>query len=53
MERKYPDNDISVLGQIICSVVVIGTFFVMKKISDSVGERRGEQKETWKEWLFR
>jgi hypothetical protein len=53
-ERKYLGLDDVPTGaeKLLAAGLLIGGIWVLKKISDSARKDRGEQKQSWKEWLF-
>ena len=50
-EEDYLNDSSNILGGLILSGVVVVALIVMKKISNVQREKRGEQKETWRQWL--
>ena len=53
-ERKYLGLDDTPTGveKLIAAGLLVGGIWVMKKISDSAREGRGEKKLSWMDWLF-
>ena len=52
-EEDYLNDSSNILGGLILSGVVVVALIAMKKISNVQREKRGEQKETWRQWFTR
>lgn len=51
-ENGFNDHD-SWAALIVSVATIAGAMYFMKRQSDAAREKRGEKKESWKEWLLR